>query len=98
MPAATGSALSFHRKDNARVGDTGRIYFLDIGAAGNMMRMYRGISSHMYLRRAWHKTNELAYVYNPPHTKGETMSIIRVNGGRLSVPEPARRLSSRTIE
>lgn len=29
MPAATGSALSFQRKDNARVGDTGRIYYFE---------------------------------------------------------------------
>lgn len=47
MPVTIGSALSFHRKDNARMCADGRIYFLDIGAAGNMMRMYRGKASYL---------------------------------------------------
>lgn len=67
------SALSIlARIDNARVGDTGRIYYFARSEVWGMLKAYRGKASYLFFGSGYGTKHTDLHVSNPaPFRKGE---------------------------
>lgn len=97
MPATTGSALSFLGKDNARVGDTGRIYYFARSEVWGMLKAYRGKASYLFLEAGMAQNTQTCMCLTPLHLRKEKTMINSVSESPES-SQPAPRLNRCTIE